>query len=82
MRLVTQANLFPADVLATGKTMAGTVPAALDKAVADAGANGLHQPILHMVNDRSRLCARPGSAGRLISDRLPRGCCETPEERV
>ena len=38
--------------------MAETIPSAFDKAVTDAGVNGLDQPILHIVNDRSRLCAR------------------------
>ena len=38
--------------------MVETVPAAFGKAVTDAGVNGLDQPVLHIVNDRSRLCAR------------------------
>ena len=58
VRFATQVRRSTANVFTTGKTVAETVPAAFDKAVADVGANGLDQPILHMVNDHSRPCAR------------------------
>lgn len=61
-RFATQVSLPPADVLAMGKTMAETVPAAFDKTVADARAGGLDHPILQrmtdLVNARSKYCAR------------------------